>query len=145
MHRRFSTRVRIAARHSLVFFAVAASMAACNSAEGPPVADGIAAVSGSGQFAVVSTTAANPLVAIVTDNNGNPFAGATVTWTVTSGGGTVSDSTSTSDATGHAYMTYTAGALPGAATVVATVSQIWTASFTIYIESSASNRVTRGR
>jgi hypothetical protein len=79
---------------------------------------------------------------LVTDGNGNPFAGATVTWTVTKGGGTDSDSTSTSDASGHTSIMYTAGALPGAATVVATVAFVWTTSFTIHIESS-SNRVTR--
>ena len=139
---RLSSRVRTRARKSLVFVAVAVSVVACNSAEGPPVASGISAVSGSGQFAVVSAQAANPLVALVTDNNGNPFPGATVTWIVTAGGGTVSDSTSTSDASGHTSIMYTAGALPGAARVTAVVSQAWTATFTIYIESS-SNRVTR--
>jgi hypothetical protein len=60
-----------------------------------------------------------------------------VTWIVTGGGGTVSDSTSTSDATGHASIRYTAGAFPGVATVVAIVSQVWTASFTVHIEASS--------
>ena len=101
-------------------------------------------MSGSGQFAVVSSPAANPLVVLVTDNNGNPFPGATVSWVVTAGGGTVSDSTSTSDATGHASINYTAGTFPGTATITATTALVWTAAFTIYIESSASsNRVTR--
>jgi hypothetical protein len=140
MLRRLSSRIRTRARKSLVFLAVA--VVACNSAEGPPVASGISAVSGSGQFAVVSAQAANPLVALVTDNNGNPFPGATVTWIVTAGGGTVSDSTSTSDASGHTSIMYTAGTRPGTATVTAIVEQIWTASFTIYIE-SPSSRVTR--
>ena len=142
MHHRLSLRVRTGARRSLVFLAIAVSAAACNSAAGPPVASGISAVSGDNQFAVVSTKPANPLVVLVTDNNGNPFPNAPVTWKVTKGGGTVSDSTSTSDASGHASMTYTAGTLPGQATVVATVAFVWTATFTIYIESS-SNRVTR--
>jgi len=142
MHCLLSPRVSNRARKSLLFLVVAASIAACNSAEGPPVPQGISAVSGSDQFAVVSTPAANPLVVLVTDNNGNPFAGATVTWTVTKGGGTVSDSTSTSDVSGHTSITYTAGALPGAATVVATVALVWTTTFTIHIE-SPSNRVTR--
>jgi hypothetical protein len=144
MHCRLSPRVPNRARKSLLFLVVAVSIAACNSAAGPPVPEGITAVSGSDQFAVVSAQAANPLVVLVTDGDGNPFAGATVTWTVTKGGGTVSDSTSTSDASGHTSIMYTAGALPGAATVVATVALVWTTSFTIHIESS-SNRVTRVR
>ena len=142
MHWFHSSHAHHRACKSLAFLVVALLIAACNSAEGPPVPQGIAAVSGSDQFAVVGSQAANPLVAFVTDNNGNSFPGATVSWTVTSGGGTVSDSTSTTDATGHTSIRYTAGTNPGVATVVATVAQIWTTSFTIYIESS-SNRVTR--
>ena len=41
----------------------------------------IAVSSGSGQSATVSTAFANPLVALVTDANGNPVSGATVTFT----------------------------------------------------------------
>lgn len=130
------------ARKSLILLAVAVSVTACNSAEGPPIADGISAVSGSNQYAVVSSPAPNPLVVLVTDNNGNPFPGATVTWIVTSGGGTVSDSTSTSDASGHTSINYTAGTNPGVATVIATTALVWTTSFKIFVESS-SNRVTR--
>jgi hypothetical protein len=91
-------------------------------------------VSGSGQYATVGTPAANPLVVLVVDDNGSPFGSTPVRWTVTGGGGTVADSTSTSDASGHTSMTYTAGSNPGMATVVATVAQVWTATFTIYIE-----------
>ena len=108
-------------------------LAACNSAVGPPVPNGVAAVSGSEQFAVAGASAANPLVVLVIDSNGNPSASTPVAWKVTAGGGTVADSTSTSDASGHATMTYTAGTETGVATVVATVSQIWTAQFTIHI------------
>jgi len=57
-----------------------------------------------------------------------------VSWKVTSGGGSVADTTSTSDASGYARTTYTAGTRSGAATIVATVAQLWTTSFTIYIE-----------
>jgi hypothetical protein len=49
-------------------------------------------------------------------------------------GASVADSTSTSDASGYARTTYTAGPRVGAGTVVATVAQLWTTSFTIYIE-----------
>ena len=123
-------------RATFALLALALALGACNSssAEGPPVPGGVAAVSGNSQFAVVGGPAANPLVVLVTDQNGSPLASATVSWKVASGGGTVADTTSTSDASGYARMNYTAGARAGAATVVATVAQIWTTSFTIYIE-----------
>ena len=112
------------------------ALGACNSstANGPPVPAGVTAVSGNNQFAVVSSAAANPLVVLVIDQNGSPLPDAAVSWKVTGGGGAVADTVSTSDASGYATMTYTAGSRAGAATVVATVGQIWTASFTIYIE-----------
>ena len=122
-------------RAAFALLAFALALGACNSsAEGPPVPSGVTAVSGNNQFAVVNSPASNPLVVLVTDQNGSPLSNATVSWTVTSGGGSVADSTSTSDASGYARTTYTAGPRPGAGTVVATVAQLWTTSFTIYIE-----------
>lgn len=125
----------------LALVAIALTIAACNSAPGPAIANGIAVVSGSEQYAVAGSAAANPLVVLVIDDNGNPFPNAPVRWTVTSGGGTVADSTSTSDASGHTSTTYTAGTETGTATVVASVSQIWTASFNIHIVAPTTNRV----
>lgn len=118
---------------------------ACNSTTGPAVPSGVIAVSGNDQFATVSTSAANPLVVLVTDTNGNPSAGATVRWAITGGGGSLADTTSTSDQAGHASMTYTAGSNPGTATIVATVALAWTTTFTVYIESaqSAQRRIAR--
>jgi hypothetical protein len=121
-------------RATFALLALALALGACNSAEGPPVPGGVTALSGTSQFAVVGTAAANPLVVLVTDQNGSPLANTTVSWAVTGGGGTVADTTSTSDASGIARTTYTAGPRAGAATVVATVAQFWNTSFTIYIE-----------
>ena len=122
-------------RAAFALLALAFALGACNSsAEGPPVPGGVTAVSGNNQFAVVSTPASNPLVVLVNDQNGSPLPSTPVSWTVTSGGGSVADTTSTTDASGYATMTYTAGTRAGAATVVATVGQLWSTSFTIYIE-----------
>ena len=122
------------AAYALLAFALA--LGACNSstANSPPVPGGVTAVSGNNQFAVVSTAASNPLVVLVSDQNGSPLPNTTVSWKVTSGGGSVDDTTSTTDASGYAKMTYTAGTRIGAATVVATVALLWTTSFTVYIE-----------
>ena len=123
-------------RPRAAFALLAFALGACNSSTtaGPPVPGGVAAVSGNNQFAVVNSPASNPLVVLVIDQNGSPLPSTTVNWKVTSGGGSVADSTSTSDASGYARMTYTAGSRVGAGTVVATVAQLWTTSFTIYIE-----------
>jgi len=116
----------------VIVFALAAT--GCTSTDAPNVPEGIAVISGNDQYATVGSAAANQLVVRVLDQSGNSFSGATVSWVVSAGGGTVSDSTSVSDANGYATMTYTAGAAPGVATVVATVGQVWTTSFTIYVQ-----------
>jgi hypothetical protein len=100
----------------------------------PNVASAVTAVSGSDQFANVSAAAANPLIVLVTDQDGNPFPGGTVNWKVTGGGGTVADTSTTADAHGYTSTTYTAGATPGTATVAATLpTTLWTTTFTIHV------------
>lgn len=120
--------------HSILFLSATLALGACisNPAE-PNVAGGVLAVSGNGQFADLGAAAANPLVVLVIDQNGNPFSGATVGWKVTGGGGTLSDTTSTSDASGHASINYTGGTTAGTATVMATADQLWTTTFTIHV------------
>jgi hypothetical protein len=120
-------------RQSIALAIVAMATSACNSTNIPNAASGISAVSGTDQFATVGGAAANPLVVLVVDQDGSPFGGAKVRWLVAQGGGTVSDTTSTSDANGHASITYTAGANPGVATIVATAEQIWQTSFAIHV------------
>lgn len=125
---------RTSKAHSILLVLAALVLGGCNSNTNEPnVASGLSAVSGNEQFATVGSAAANPLVVMVVDQNGQPLSSSTVTWQVTGGGGTVSDSTSTSDTHGHASVTYTAGVTPGTATVVATANQLWTATFTIHV------------
>ena len=119
---------------SILLLAATLALGACiKSPAEPNIPSGVSAVSGSGQYANLNSAAPNPLVVLVVDPNGNPFPGATVSWKVTAGGGTVSDTSTTSDSTGHTSVTYTAGSRAGAATVVAVVEQVWTASFTIHL------------
>jgi Big-like domain-containing protein len=118
----------------LLLVLAALALAACNSNTNEPnFANGIKLVSGDDQFANVGTAAANPLVVMVVDQNGQPFPNGTVTWKVTGGGGTVADTVSTSDAQGHASMTYTAGPTAGTATIAATAAQLWTTNFTVRV------------
>ena len=121
-------------RRARIACALGALLVACNSSSGPDSPSGVTAVSGNDQYATVGSAAPNPLVVEVVGEHGDPLPNVAVNWSVSGGGGTVADSISTSDASGHATMSYTAGTSPGVATVVASVAQLWTTTFTLYIE-----------
>jgi adhesin/invasin len=74
-------------------------------------------VSGDNQT-VAAGAATQPMIVRAVDANGNPVAGALVTWAST-GGGTLSATSTTTDATGSAQVTLTTSANPGAYTVTA--------------------------
>jgi len=69
----------------------------------------ILAVAGSGQSATVGTSIANPVVAQVVDVNGNPVAGATVTFGTTFGGSLNFVGPTTTDAAGKIAATWQLG------------------------------------
>lgn len=73
---------------------------------------------GDSQTARAGTQLPAPFVAKILDVFGNPIAGQTVTW-VAIGGGTLSQSTSVTDANGEASVFLTLGSSPGTQTVVA--------------------------
>ena len=73
---------------------------------------------------------AEPLVVEVWDQNGDLFAGATVTFAVTAGGGTLSAATVSTDANGRASSTLTLGRLPETNTVTVTVEGLEPVTFT---------------
>ena len=88
------------------------------------VATTLAVVSGNNQSASVSTALANPLIVQVNDQNGNAFAGATVSFSTT--GGTLSSGTATTDSNGRASVTLRMPSTAGSVTVTASVSGIAT-------------------
>ncbi|WKW10924.1 Ig-like domain-containing protein [Pseudogemmatithrix spongiicola] len=92
------------------------------------------AVTGDGQSARFGTALTNPIVATLTDLDGNAVAGATVTFTPDAGSGTLAATSVTTDALGRASTTWTLGGTPGAmrVTVSATgaTSQIVNATAT---------------
>ena len=73
----------------------------------------IAIVSGTGQTAPSGFTLSDPFVVLVADQTGAPVQGVTVTWTVLSGGGTITPPQSTTGSDGHASATLTLGTTPG--------------------------------
>ena len=95
------------------------ALCACGGTESPntstPVK--IVAISGGGQTADLGQPLAQPLVARVSTTTGTPASGVSVTFTVTSGAGTLSPSTVSTDASGNASATFTMGQTPGVTTV----------------------------
>ncbi len=86
------------------------------------------------QIAAVGAVLAAPLSVMVVDQSGNPASGAAVTWTVLSGGGSLTPSSSTSDVDGLATTTWRLGSAVGVDSVRASLangqSVVFTASAT---------------
>jgi hypothetical protein len=76
---------------------------------GAGTASEIRAVSGGGQTGQAGASLASPLVVQVLDDGGNPVGGVAVTWTVASGGGSVSPASATTGADGQASTAWTLG------------------------------------
>ena len=88
----------------------------------PLTATTIGRYSGSGQSGQVSQPLANSLVVIVKDQNGDPFQGAQVSFSVKSGGGSVSPLTATTNSSGLAQTQLTLGSTAGNNTVQASIT-----------------------
>ena len=96
----------------------------------------LAKLSGDGQQAAPGTQLAEPFVVSVLDQNGAAFSGASVTFAVTAGDGTLSTTTAATDETGRASTTLTLGNLPGASTVTVSVAGLEPVTFTATAEAT---------
>jgi Bacterial Ig-like domain (group 1)/Beta-propeller repeat len=102
--------------------ATTGSLSACSNVVNvtPGAPSQIALNSGDAQEAEV-TSELNPFIALVTDANDNPVPNATVNWSITSGAGALSTSSSLSDSSGLASSTLTLGTVAEDYTVEATL------------------------
>ena len=134
-------RSTLALLASLAVLALGAS--ACNedTPVDPTAMAKITRAAGDSQTVKVGSPSA-PLEVLVTSVNGNPLPNAKVYWIVGEGGGKLADTVSTSDASGKARMTYTAGTLVDTATVQAVNGFIEPAAFTIFQIPEAASRLT---
>jgi hypothetical protein len=103
------------------------SSAACNNDDNTTFAvilapTSIIVTSGNGQFGVAGQPLAQPIVIHVSDQNRASIADATVTWTVLSGGGSVSAIASQTDANGDASITWTMGPTAGVNSLQAAIA-----------------------
>lgn len=87
-------------------------------------------VSGNGQSATVGSDLAAPIAVKVLDKSGRPVPGASVSWDVVTGGGSVSPRSSTTDQEGQAQATWTLGTQAGQNTASASVSGVTAVTFT---------------
>ena len=94
-----------------------------------PHAQSLTKVSGLEQEGTAGAALAQPLVVSVRDQNGEPYGGALVTFSVTSGGGILSATTATTDAQGRAATTLTLGSQPGPNRVEVTVAGLEPVTF----------------
>jgi len=118
-----------------VLFALLVAQTSCNDSSGPGlVPTTISANSSISQTASPGTDVPEPPSVIVRDQNGAPLAGASVTFAVTAGGGTVTGGTVVTNASGVATAgAWTVGSVEGTNTLVATsgdVSVTFTANST---------------
>ena len=91
----------------------------------------VIASSGNNQSGTAGTLLGLPLTATVKDSSGNPVANALVQFSVTSGAGTLTAASATTNASGDASVNYTLGSSSGANTIVASVAGVTaTATFT---------------
>jgi hypothetical protein len=92
-------------------------------------AQSITVVSGNNQAGTVGTALANPLVVRVRARGGLPIVGATVTFSVTLGNGSVAPASATTDVLGNASTSLTLGTVAGTNRVVASTAGIGSVTF----------------
>jgi hypothetical protein len=92
--------------------------------------------SGNDQSGSVGQPLGNPLGVLVEDQFGNIVGGQSVTWTVTSGGGSLAESTTVSDEIGRHQNIWTLGPTPGVQTAAASLGEM-TVTFTAHAGSGS--------
>ncbi len=102
---------------AVVLLAMLPVLSVCGSDQSAPVPGSLTLVSGDAQTAQVGSMLPQPLSVEVRDDAGAPMAGIAVSWTVASGGGSVSAATSTTGPNGQTTATWTLGGSAGTQSV----------------------------
>ena len=107
-------------------------------------ADALVKISGDTQSGTPGNALASPFVVEVQDEDGEPLAGHTVTFAVTAGGGSLSETSAAADEDGRAQTTLTLGSAPGVNSVEASVTGVDPVTFSTSIDAkilvAAANR-----
>ncbi|PYO08463.1 MAG: hypothetical protein DMD30_08230 [Gemmatimonadetes bacterium] len=95
------------------------------------------------QTTVAGTQLPDSLLVLVSDAYGNPISGATVKWTVESGGGSVNNASALTTATGYASTKWTLGPDAGTQTLLAAVGTTLSTEFSATALVAGSVRMTK--
>lgn len=119
----------------LAMIAVSLLVGACGSDKSTepeiPSPSTLSAVGTIPDSATVGTTLTEPIRVRVTDGEGRPMSGINVTWSVVSGGGSLSEASTATDAAGEAGVTWTLGTEPGENEARATVQGLDPVAFKV--------------
>ena len=112
--------------------------------QGGEPADALEKVSGDTQSGTPGNALASPFIVEVQDEDGEPLAGHRVTFSVTAGGGSLSETSAAANANGRAETTLTLGSAPGINSVEASVTGVDPVTFSTSIDAqilvAAANR-----
>jgi hypothetical protein len=103
---------------------VIVALAACKLSTDIPISLTLGALKGDNQTAAAGTVFPDSLSVIVLDQYGFSTEGTTIVWAITSGGGSLSATSTTTDVNGITSVAYTAGSSPGRATITATLAGV---------------------
>jgi hypothetical protein len=115
-----------------VVAAVALVTAACHKSDSvtaPRAAASLQVSGGDQQIGIVGQPLQSPIIVQAYDGSGQPLAGVTVNFAVTTGGGSLSSATAVTDMNGRAEVQWTLGTLAGNGVVTATVNSSLTTTF----------------
>ena len=110
----------------------------------PGVAFALTIIGGNNQpDTTVGSALKDPLVVRITDGDGKPLRSIAVTWTVTSGGGSVGSANTTTDENGRAQSTWTLGSTVGTQTVTARSGTLTPAVFSMNAKGGAAATISK--
>lgn len=139
------TVLRLLSPRVLVSITVAGAVMACggkdSTAPAGPTPASLGIVAGDNQSGVVGQALAQPLVVKVTDRGSAGVKGATVSWAIAAGGGSLSATSSQTDAQGQTQVTWTLGVTPGVNQLGATVVGLTPVSLTATGVSPGSGKI----
>jgi hypothetical protein len=118
---------------ALAALSVVAMLSCGGDSSGPKNAASVTGVTGDNQLGPTGAPLDAPLSLVLLGTNGQPFSGATVTWSVTSGSATLNPTQSSSDANGYVATNVTLGGTVGPLIVRASTGGIAPIDFHITV------------
>jgi adhesin/invasin len=143
-HRMNAGFVSSVALARVALIAALATAVACGGNDGstdPSTPRAISRVSPDSQSTPAGVKMAQPLVVLVTGGGGAPLANTPVAWTIGTGGGSLTETVTQTDAAGHAQTTYTPGTALTVAHVTAQAGSLSGLTFTITLAAGPAKTV----